>query len=425
MAALVSACRRPIVWRAAANFGGVAARCFSIEISYMERRSNLESMSGRERFSAGRVRELRGIPSLATFLGPMDPAQRDLFMELKQLGNNKQWQEALTLYGTVREPSPHVRYMALMACTKAFQAEKAWQIFSDWSSPPLPVYNIMIGMLSRSRHLREVEELVHKLKEQGLEPNYVTYTGMIQAYGTAGDSESAMRCFEEMESKGLAASEVEYGATLGACGKSGDYARAAELLLKMDTARVEPHVGHFTSLMLSCSSSKDGARAQAAFAELKKRGITPDVVAYTCLASCLAGPEGWARVQELRSEMEVAGLRPHVFFYAELLRLASEAQETQRFQELLQEMDERGVARNSKIEQRIFQMQRMEQRREEMNEGGLRYESAAASQSPQPDLPSPPPLPAGWQQAPDPSTGRFYYWKEADPSNTVTWERPA
>ncbi|CAJ1457934.1 unnamed protein product [Effrenium voratum] len=34
------------------------------------------------------------------------------------------------------------------------------------------------------------------------------------------------------------------------------------------------------------------------------------------------------------------------------------------------------------------------------------------------------PLPAGWREHKDPSTGCMYYWKEADPANTTTWQRP-
>jgi len=35
-----------------------------------------------------------------------------------------------------------------------------------------------------------------------------------------------------------------------------------------------------------------------------------------------------------------------------------------------------------------------------------------------------PALPQGWCEHLDPATGRLYYWKEADPTNTVTWQRP-
>lgn len=36
-----------------------------------------------------------------------------------------------------------------------------------------------------------------------------------------------------------------------------------------------------------------------------------------------------------------------------------------------------------------------------------------------------PPLPEGWREHLDPASGRPYYWREADPKNSVTWERPA
>eukprot|EP00931_Biecheleriopsis_adriatica_P067736 TRINITY_DN41801_c0_g1_i1.p1 TRINITY_DN41801_c0_g1~~TRINITY_DN41801_c0_g1_i1.p1 ORF type:complete len:315 (+),score=68.42 TRINITY_DN41801_c0_g1_i1:31-975(+) len=36
-----------------------------------------------------------------------------------------------------------------------------------------------------------------------------------------------------------------------------------------------------------------------------------------------------------------------------------------------------------------------------------------------------PPLPPGWCQHRDPASGRFYYWREADPAGSTTWERPS
>merc|ERR1712048_686530 len=34
------------------------------------------------------------------------------------------------------------------------------------------------------------------------------------------------------------------------------------------------------------------------------------------------------------------------------------------------------------------------------------------------------PLPDGWAEAIDKSTGRSYYWQKDDPAMAVTWERP-
>ena len=53
---------------------------------------------------------------------------------------------------------------------------------------------------------------------------------------------------------------------------------------------------------------------------------------------------------------------------------------------------------------------------------GSRKDAAKVVTSPV--VPEMPALPVGWCEHLDPASGRLYYWKEADPANTVTWQRP-
>lgn len=416
---------------------GSGAAGFSSEASWMERRASLDEMDGRERFGMGAIRERQGIPHVNQFLGPVSPEERELAAEMRALAKSRQWEQAIALFSTVQEPGPHLLYSALFACTKAFQVEGAWKIFNEWQSRPLPAYNLMVSMLSRTRRVHEVEHLWQELQRQSLEPNSVTYTSLMTAYGTVGNSQAVLRVFAEMETKGLPITEVEYGSAMAACGKSADFAKASELLQRMDMSRIEPHIGHFTSLMLSCASTGDEARARGAWHEMQRRGLQPDVVAYTCLAACLSGQDAWASAQALRGEMEAAGLRPHVFFYNELLRISDAAGEAEAFQRLLREMEETGVVRNTKTEHRIATHQRslqMQEREREWEQragggfpgdrggGGGGFESRMARTAhPAAGVI---PLPAGWYEATDPGTGRSYYWREDDPHGSVTWERP-
>ncbi|CAE7669140.1 unnamed protein product [Symbiodinium pilosum] len=49
----------------------------------------------------------------------------------------------------------------------------------------------------------------------------------------------------------------------------------------------------------------------------------------------------------------------------------------------------------------------------------------APKQAPQrKEAPGPAPLPPGWCEHLDPSSGRLYYWREDNPTGTTTWTRP-
>lgn len=363
------------------------------------------------------MRQRQAVPRVIDYLGPVEKAEGDLAYEVRSLGRSRKWEDALALFSTVQQPGPHLLYAMINAYTKSFQNDRAWQVFKSWDSRPVPAYNVMMAMLRRSReHAADCEQLMQELKERGLEPTAVTYTSLMTAYGTVGNTEAVFRVFSEMEHKGMPLTEVEYGTAMAACGRSADYAKASELLAKMDANRVEPHVGHFTSLMMACVGKRDTSTARMVWDDMKKRGLKPDVVAYTCFASCFRGSEAWQKIQELRIEMEAAGIKPHVYFYNELLRAASEGADEEAFQQILQEMDARGVARNTRTEIRITN----QQRRQEM---ARREELSATQGKPGPSFAAP--LPSGWHQTLDPSTGRHYYWKEADPNGSVTWERPS
>eukprot|EP00930_Biecheleria_cincta_P087392 TRINITY_DN7662_c0_g1_i2.p1 TRINITY_DN7662_c0_g1~~TRINITY_DN7662_c0_g1_i2.p1 ORF type:complete len:429 (-),score=68.86 TRINITY_DN7662_c0_g1_i2:189-1475(-) len=414
--ASAKACRLPVLATGCFKPLRCTAVGFSTEARWLEKRQSFDEMSGRERFSMAAMRERQAVPSVLDYLGRPDKAESDLSFEIRSLGTSRQWEQALVLFSAVQEPGPHVLYAMLQAYAKSFQIERAWQVFNSWNSRPVPAYNLMIAMLSRSKRVTDCENLLQELKARGMEPTAVTYTSMMTAYGTAGNSEAVLRLFSEMEAKGLAITEVEYGSAMAACGRSADYANASELLAKMDANRVEPHIGHFTSLIMACVQKRDGSTARSVWNDMKQRGLKPDVVAYTCLASCFEGSEAWQNVQELRVEMEAAGIKPHVFFYNEMLRAATEGADEEAFQRVLREMDERSVARNSRTEIRITRQQRQQ-------EAARRGEFGAAHRRPSSGFEAP--LPPGWQQTMDPSSGRFYYWREADPSGSVTWERPS
>lgn len=394
-----------------------SAAGFSTGTSWMERKQSLDEMSGRERFGMAAMRQRQAVPSVDDYLGPVEKAEGDLAYEIRSLGRSRKWEQALALFSTVQQPGPHLLYSMINAYTKSFQIDRAWQVFKSWDSRPVPAYNLMISMLSRVReHAADCENLMQELKERGLEPTAVTYTSLMTAYGTTGNSDAVFRVFSEMEDKGMQITEVEYGTAMAACGRSADYAKASELLVKMDANRVEPHVGHFTSLMMACVAKRDHSTACLVWDEMKKRGLKSDVVAYTCFASCFQGSVAWQKIQELRVEMEAAGIKPHVFFYNELLRAATEGADEEAFQQILQEMDARGVARNTRTELRITRQQQRQERARREDFGATQRNSGSSFGAP---------LPPGWHQTLDPSTGRHYYWRQADPNGSVTWERPS
>mmetsp|Transcript_1210 Transcript_1210/g.4967 ORF Transcript_1210/g.4967 Transcript_1210/m.4967 type:complete len:434 (+) Transcript_1210:58-1359(+) len=408
----------------------LAARCFA-DKAWLEKRMNLESMTGRSRYTMSQHRQ-GVLPALAQ-LGEISLEQKDTVHQILGCASKRQWQEAMELFRTLKDPGLHARVALLMALTKAFKEDLAWNVFRDVPSPkPLPAFNLMLTMLSRSRKIEQVEDLLLEMKSACLEPNAITYTTTMTAYGTAGDAGAAVRVLEEMEAKGMLLTEVEFGTAIAACGKSADHPRAAALVAKMESLAMVPHIGHLTSVMLGCSFHKHSEVASEVWADIHRRGLRPDVVSYTCFASCFSGPGALEKVLGLKAEMISVGLRPHSYFYGELLRIVREDGNNEAFQSIMQEMDREGIERNSRVELRIRQHQSGLERGQQSHSSGAlgatpAFAHAAAAEAPPSLAPPAQPsvLPAGWQSAPDPTTGQHYYWQEHNPTGSVTWERPA
>eukprot|EP00932_Pfiesteria_piscicida_P018719 SRR837773.5570.p1 GENE.SRR837773.5570~~SRR837773.5570.p1 ORF type:complete len:423 (-),score=114.13 SRR837773.5570:24-1292(-) len=388
--------------------------------AFLDKRRSLENMQGRESYDMAQLRRRQGQTSVFHGLGPIPEEQHEQVHEMLALARSRDWQEAERLLQSVEDPCPHFLMAALVTVVKSHEEELAWRIFKQLPRPRLPAaYNCMISMMSRTGRIRDVEALYDEMREGNVEPNSITYTSLITAYGVARQLDRALAILDDMEAKGLPFTEVEFGAALSACGRCHDYEAAMRIIQKMEPLGVTPTIGHWTSVLLTCASNKESERASQVWDELQRRGHQPDLVAYTCFASTFSGPSAMERVRALQEEMGGRGIKPHSFFYGELLRLATEAGDDAIFEKLLQELDAAGIPRDSRIRMRIRKHDASRSERRHLD-GGAPQAVAAAPAAPS----TPAPLPAGWQQAADPTTGQVYYWQESDPNNTVTWDRP-
>lgn len=411
----VAAARAPAPWRAAA-VAGFSTQRFQ---AWAEKRDNLSQMDGREeliarRFETRVARMPRGILE-----------QRELTKEIRNLSRARRWEEALARFRACEDPDAHTYTAMVAACTMSGEERWARKVLDEMPIKTLQAYTALFQLLGRMGQIHQLEELLHQMEGQGIQPDAFCLRTIVVGYGVARDVESAVRVFRDMEARGLVLGEGEFSAVLTACGKGGDSKRAQELFAEMDSRFLQADVGHFTSLIVSHARAKDEEGARRAFAEMRRRRIKPDIVAYTSLLSCLAGPGSLQKGDEIVAELKQEGLTPHVFLYNQLLRLAAESEETARFEAILEEMDSRGISRNYVIQGQIRELER--QAAAHVPRTATAESPLASGTTARKEVQAPPQssaLPEGWREALDPASGMRYYWRVADPHNTTTWERP-
>lgn len=424
-----------------------SARCFPLRVlsvgpsprahgnqavdMWVEKRVNRDAFSDFEDLRQRRYQEgTQRTPGLAA---SGDPEQVAATREMRLLSRERRWQEALQVYSNFTHPDCQLSTTAMDACAKSMQLEPARHIFDTMPSKSVPSYNVLINLLGRLRRVDEAESLLHRMRQETLEPSSITMTSLIAGYGMVRDSAAAVRVLEEMEGTGLDTGAVTYGATLTACARAGDLARCEQLLQRMEKQQVQVGSAHLVSIVSACARDKNEARAKEAFQEIRARGFKPDKIAYTCLINCLSGEGAMRQADALLAEMQAEGIRPDGFVYGALLSAAISSRVPQRFQDILADMEARGIRPTAETRVRCSEMAVVE---EQLREERAQWEAAtsqasAASMLPEaprgatPGVAPLPPLPAGWHEHVDPASGRAYYWMGSDPAGTTTWERPS
>lgn len=93
---------------------------------------------------------------------------------------------------------------------------------------------------------------VQFMKEEGPQPDEISYNAALNVCGAAGQPRAAETLLREMRSHGLEPGVVAYGAVLDACAKAADVGRARAGLAAMEAAGVPPNVVAYTSAMDAC-----------------------------------------------------------------------------------------------------------------------------------------------------------------------------
>jgi len=368
-------------------------------------------------------------------------SETDVAFQVRDLATDRKWQEALELFAAVSEPSQLLRLQLLRACTRSFQVRQAWQVFQEMQVRELPAYNLMICMLCKqAKYIDQVRGLVQEMRSQSLQPDGITARCLMTAYSHAGDAEGAVGLMAEMESRGMPVTKEALSCALIAHCKSGDHAKARELLSTMDSMHLHPTSEDLTYYISAYTQSQDEEGARAALAELRKRGLRPIRLTYTRLAGCLSGPEAFRKVEALLTEMRAEGIEPHLLFFKMFLRAATMSEDPADILKVLREMDSRGIFRDVPPMHELTPGAAAAQKgalQEACTSNDIRDltrvlhqmyaagSSSALGGSPGALPAAEQPLPAGWQQALDPTSGKSYFWREADPNGSVTWERPS
>ncbi|KAG8037221.1 hypothetical protein GUJ93_ZPchr0020g33574 [Zizania palustris] len=163
-------------------------------------------------------------------------------------------------------------------------------------------------------------DLFREMKKQGISPDVVTYTSIIDGLCKSKAMDKAYDLFREMKKQGISPDVVTYNSIIDGLCKSKEMDKAEKVLQQMLDAGVQPNNITYSSLINGYSSLgmwKESVRTMGRLGDALEKfnhmvdvGVPPDSIVYSCLIQghCIHGD--LVKANELISEMMNKGIPP-------------------------------------------------------------------------------------------------------------------
>ncbi|XP_020256044.1 pentatricopeptide repeat-containing protein At4g13650 isoform X1 [Asparagus officinalis] len=229
-------------------------------------------------------------------------------------------EESLNVYCQMHQsgilPTPYVLSSVLSACAKCELFENGKQIHAQvhkWGFySETFVGNALISLYSRCGALH----LAHRVFTEMPRHDGVTYNSMISGLAQHGNSESALKIFEEMQHSSFKLDSVTISSLLSACAAIGDIEKGKQLHSYVLKAGLSSHYiieGSILDLYVKCA---DVETARNFFNTTDKE----NVVLWNVMLVAYGQAGNLTESFDLFYQMQVKGLEPNQYTYPSILR---------------------------------------------------------------------------------------------------------
>lgn len=249
---------------------------------------------------------------------------------------------------------------AVIYCTvlKGYSHEKnfkrVWSIYQEMLNRKLEfsivTYNTLVDACARCGETALIPQIVKNMKEQGIEPDIITYSIILKSHCHENRVHDAFQVVDDMlQNTALRPDEVMYNTLLDGCARQGLYERGIALLAEMEQAGIppsnftlsrvvklcsrnklmdkafelvdtistkfkfQPNVFVYSNLVYSCIMHKDLTRAIGVVDLMLDRDVRPNACIYTTLLqACTKGGQAQQAAGLLRAAFGLRGVHPQL-----------------------------------------------------------------------------------------------------------------
>ncbi|KAL8538409.1 hypothetical protein ACS0TY_000420 [Phlomoides rotata] len=182
--------------------------------------------------------------------------------------------------------------------------EDGWNLFTKMSLKDVVTWNAMISGYAQHGFSEKALNLFNEMRNEGMEPDWITFVGVLSACNHAGLVELGIHYFERMQKDyGIRVKPDHYTCMIDLLGRAGRLTEAVDLINKMP---FEPHSAIYGTLLGACKIHKELEIAE--FAAINLLNLDPrNPAAYVQLANAYAGKKKWESVSRVRRAMRENG----------------------------------------------------------------------------------------------------------------------
>lgn len=185
--------------------------------------------------------------------------------------------------------------------SKCGDMNKALEVFWNMKEKNVYTWTSAMGGLAMNGYGKKCLELFSLMKQEGVEPNEVTFVSLLRGCSVAGLVDEGLEHFESMRRVyGLEPKVEHYGCMVDLYGRAG---RLDEAFNFINSMPMKPHAGAWGALLNACKIYKNmelGELASRKIVELEEDNHG----AYVLLSNIYADSKNWERVEIVRQTMK-------------------------------------------------------------------------------------------------------------------------
>ncbi|CAA7020585.1 unnamed protein product [Microthlaspi erraticum] len=187
---------------------------------------------------------------------------------------------------------------------KCGSPEDAYKAFDSAASRDVVCWNSVISSYANHGEGRKALQMLERMMSEGIEPNHITFVGVLSACSHAGLVEDGLERFELMLRLGIEPETEHYVCMVSLLGRAGRLNEARDLIEKMP---MKPPGIVWRSLLSGCAVKGNIELAEYA-AEMAISSDPTDSGSFTLLSNMYASKGMWADVKKVRERMKFEGV---------------------------------------------------------------------------------------------------------------------